>query len=150
MKDKFLKEWEESARKTHGTWFDFCNHMKKWYYKEVEEYKLIGNALESTKTGKIIKKFDITKMIGYDCMQRVERYAKKHNEIKVIGVDDEVYSSSDLVLIPHPEHGITVIFIPQCTTVTNQFFLYPPCLKNLQEELESMQQKYSNFEDTRP
>ena len=147
MKNKILNEWEQSARKTHRIWFDFCDHMKKWYYKEVEEYKFVGNTIEKIKTGKTVKMFDVTKMVGYECMRRVEKYAEKHPEIKIVGVDDELYSGSDLVLIPHPKHGITMIFIPQCAYINNQWFLYPNYLENLQKVLEDMKQEYSNFED---
>ena len=150
MKNKEIKELIEDARKTHGIWFDFCKHMKKWYYKEVNEYYFDPKTLEETKTGKIVKEFDVTKMIGYECMQRVEKYAKRHNEIKITSVDDDVYSSSILVIIPHPEHGITIIFIPQNTNVNNQFFLCPSALEYLQNELYKMKQEYSNFEDTTP
>ena len=150
MKNKEMKELIEDARKIHGIWFDFCKYMKKWYYKEVNEYKFDPKTLEQINTGKMIKEFDVTKMVGYECMQRVEKYAEKHKDIRVTGVDDDVYSSSDLVLIPHPEHGITVIFIPQNTTINNQFFLYPGYLKYLQKELEEMSEKYSGFEDFTP
>lgn len=150
MKNKEMKELIEDARKIHGIWFDFCKHMKKWYYKEVNEYKFDPKTLEQINTGKMIKEFDVTKMVGYGCMQRVEKYAEKHKDIRVTGVDDDVYSSSDLVLIPHPEHGITVIFIPQNTIINNQFFLYPGYLKYLQKELQEMSEKYSGFEDFTP
>jgi hypothetical protein len=150
MKNTILEDWQKEARKTHGIWFDFCNHMKKWYYKEVDEYKLDKKTIEYVTTGKMIKEFDVTKMIGYDCMCRVEKYAEKHKEIKIISVDDDVYSSSNLVLIPHPQHGITAIFIPQNTNINNQFFLYPSCIENIQEELDAMKKKYAKFEDTTP
>lgn len=108
----------------HSYWFAFCRHFKRWYYLEYEEQKINENN-EFVKTGKIIRDFDSTKMKGYQAMQRVERYVKSHPEIKIINIDDSVFASSFLVLIPHPKMGITVIFIPQCTDNQSEFFLYP-------------------------
>jgi hypothetical protein len=146
MKNEELKSCLKESNKSHKIWHDFCKHMEKWYYQEIDEYKYSNKkTLEQMMTGKKIKVFDVTKMIGYECMCRVEKYAEKHTEIKITHVDDDVYSGSDLVLIPHPKHGVTVIFIPQCTTVNNTFFLYPGHLEYFQETLENMKQEYDGF-----
>jgi hypothetical protein len=145
MKSKEFKDLEKSAKKIHSIWWNFCKHMTKWYYKEVDEYRYDKDEFGQP-TGKKVKEFDVTQMAGYDCMCRVQKYAEKHPEIVVVGVDDELYAGSYLVLIPHPTHGITMIFIPQCTTINNQWFLYPSYLKGLQTALEEMKKKYSNFD----
>jgi len=124
--------WKE-ADKIHKIWHKFCSHMSKWYYVE-EKYN-----------GKTYKEFDSTQLLGYEAMTRVEKYAKNHPEIKVVRVDDSVYSGSDLVLVPHPRHGITMIFIPQNTGVNNEWFLYPGHIESLQQALDEMNKEYDGF-----
>jgi hypothetical protein len=124
----------------HKIWYDFCDYMKEWYYKEVDEYE------DGVKTGNIVKFFDTAKMMGDECLNRVDYYAKKHKEIKIVDVDDDTFCGASLVLIPHPKFGMTVIFIPQCTGVNNMFFLYSHHLQELQETLNDMSDKYSGFE----
>lgn len=71
------------------------------------------------------------KWIGYDLMKRVEKWAKKYpSEVHIVGVDDDVFASSVLVLIEARTHdsymGTSVIYIPQCTGEKPiRFFLYP-------------------------
>ena len=143
MSEQVMNEHDEAvlgAIKVHKIWHKFCKHMSKWYYKEVDDWEL-SDDLEIIKSGKLIKEFDPSKMIGYECMKRCEKYAKKNKEIKIIGVDDSVYASSVVILIPHPEHGITVIFVPQCTDVMNQFFLYSGHAHNIVSEIHKMNYK---------
>jgi hypothetical protein len=82
------------------------------------------------------------KLVGYDVMQDIEKYAKRNPDIKVIRCDDAVYASSMIVLIPHPKHGITMMFIPQCTEIQNRMFLYKNHFDWLMEELNKMKNIY--------
>ena len=76
-------------------------------------------------------------------MCKINKYvAKKCHEIKIINCDDSVHAGSDILLIPHHSHGITVIFIPQCTNVQNQFFLYENHYKMLLKALKEMADVY--------
>ena len=84
------------------------------------------------------------KLVGWEVIELVERYAEEHDEIRVITVEDASYTSSILVLVPHPEHGITVIFIPQHSKTTNQFFLYGRHFRELTKELIEMSEIYKN------
>jgi len=78
---------------------------------------------------------------------KIEKYIKSHcSEIRIIRCDDESYSGSILLLIPHPNHGITVMFIPQCTSIQNQFFLYSGHFKQLLQNLSEMKEIYSNVD----
>ena len=124
------------ANKSHKIWHKFCKHMSKWYYKEAYEIEMDDDG--KIHQGKKYNEFDSSKMIGYKCMQRCERYAKKNKEIKIINVEDSVYSSSTIILIPHPNMGITVIFVPQCTEVGNHFFLYQEHAHNIVSEIHKM------------
>jgi hypothetical protein len=74
-------------------------------------------------------------MIGYEAMQKVEKYVESNPQITITFCDDAYYSSSILVIVPHPNHGNTVFFMPQCTTHQNHFFLYPSHQKMLMEAL---------------
>lgn len=65
-------------------------------------------------------------------------------EIKIVRCDDSNYAGSDLLLIPHPKHGITIMFIPQCTSIQNQFFLYENHYISLVRELNKMGKVYNN------
>ena len=51
-----------------------------------------------------------------------------------------------LLLIPHINHGVTVMFIPQCTTIQNRFFLYGEDYKELINGLEKMKYVYKKGE----
>lgn len=83
-------------------------------------------------------------LAGYECQEKVRKFIEnKCPEIKIVRCDDEVYSSSFLILVPHPSHGITILFIPQCTTIGNHFFLYEGHCEMLMEELEKMKKVYS-------
>lgn len=88
---------------------------------------------------------NIPTLCGYDAITRIERYVNKRcKSIKIVRVDDNDYSSSIVLLIPHPEHGITMMFIPQTTQVTNQMFLYQGHYKDMISKLISMMDVYSN------
>ena len=131
--------WDKSgASEAHKIWHKFCDHMKKWYYKEEYGWSILDDEdfVQDDKTHKV---FDSSKMIGYKCMQRCEKYAKKNKEIKIISVDDSVYSGSILILVPHPKHGVTIIFVTQHTDVVgNQFFLHHGEAYNLISKLHKM------------
>lgn len=86
-----------------------------------------------------------SELSGYEVMEKVEGFINKEcPDIKIVKCDDEVYSSSFLVLVPHPKHGITIIFIPQCTTIQNHFFLYESHFKNLTKALDEMKKVYKD------
>ena len=137
-----MKSILDDAKKTHGFWYDWVNYMERWYYKEVDDWKFDKKSKKLKKTEKIVKQYDPKGLVGYDVMKKVEAYVKTHPDVVELSVDDSVFSSSDLVLIPHPTMGITVIFIPQCTNVQNTFFLYPNHIDNLIKTLKEMQKKY--------
>jgi len=76
------------------------------------------------------KRGDGWRLSGYDFMEAIEEYAKTHPDIKVIGCDDLMHMSSDIVLIPHKSDGsywgTTVLYIAQCGGEPPVcFFLYP-------------------------
>jgi hypothetical protein len=128
---------------THRVWHKFLRWLEKVY----------GEGLTTTytfsylksKTGKPLKYkfFDYNelnkRLVGGDVITRVERYVRKYcPEIKVIHADDYVFAGSTVLLIPHPKFGVTVMFIPHCTDVQNQFFLHLYECSILVKELAEM------------
>jgi hypothetical protein len=84
-----------------------------------------------------------SKLSGYDVQKNIEKFVEnKCPEIKIVNCDDEVFASSILVLVPHPKMGITILFIPQCTTIGNHFFLYESHFKSFTKELDKMKKVY--------
>jgi len=105
----------------HAVWHKFSNWMVKTF----------GNGLRELELSR--------KMTGYETMCKVEKFIKKKcPEIKIIICNDSIYSGSYLLLIPHPTKGITIMFIPQCTEVQNQFFLYQNNYQELVNALNEM------------
>jgi hypothetical protein len=61
----------------------------------------------------------------------------------LVPVDDSIFDGSYLVLVPHPEMGITVIFVPQYSNIQSQFFIYPQHGEALIDAISKMKEKYS-------
>ena len=125
----------------HHLWWKLCNYMKKWYYTKERVF-----LFKTKKMGKRTYKFpDLSKAIGYDAICRMDKFVKKNPDVIDVRCDDSVHAGSDLYLIPHENKdeywGTTVLFIPQCTNVQNEFFLYPNHLNKLIEELKKIQQR---------
>lgn len=109
----------------HGEWQYLDIGGKKFKHRSFDDYKL-SQRLVGYKTSVRIKKW-------------IDRYAP---EIQVVVCDDSVNATSHILLIPHPSHGITVIFIPQCTAIQNQFFLYKGPYNDLMKALINMKYVY--------
>lgn len=113
----YMSKPDDQYTKIHGTYWKFT----KW--------------LERICKGK--------SPVGYTIMCKVEKYVKTHKEIQLTYVDDDNRSTSLIVLIPHPTHGITILYIPQTTNVTNTFFLYENHSKWLIKTLTKMKGVYN-------
>lgn len=123
-----IKELDEKSERLHRIWWDFSNYMKEWY-------------------SGVDDRLDVEQIIGDEASERVYEYIKTHPEIKIVPCDDNHFMSSDIVLVPHPTMGITVIYIPQCCSSINQFFLYPGHMNCLIEAIEEMKAKYITVEN---
>jgi len=130
----------------HYIWHQFLDHMKKKFYTLVP-----GIKKDLTQSKRKYKETDFSKVKGYEAMCHVARFANKHPEVKIVGVDDNWHASSDLVLIPHESAdeywGTSVVYLSQCSPDTNCFFLYPEHLDMLIEELLKIQQKQKEKPD---
>ena len=86
------------------------------------------------------------RLVGYDVMVRVRNYINKYlPEVKIVSCDDDSYAGSMILLIPHPRHGITIIYIPQLSRSQNQFFLYQEHYKQLMKALRELNYVYKDL-----
>jgi hypothetical protein len=71
----------------------------------------------------------INTLSGYDDMRCMDAFCEEHPDVIRVHVDDEHHCNSYVYIIPHEGKtrymGATVVFVPQCCNVMNQFFLYP-------------------------
>ena len=75
----------------------------------------------------------------------IAEWAEQNGAATVV-VDDSSHSTSTLVLIPHANDerymGTSVIFVPQCSSERDNFFLYPRALDELIDALTKIREKY--------
>lgn len=140
-----------NSQQTHKVWHKFSNWLIKTYGKDLHgEWQ--KHVITHPDTGKKhtlkFRNFNdhelSRRIVGYEVMCKVEKYIKRCcPEIKIVRCDDDVHAGSDLLLIPHPKMGISVMFIPQCTGTQNRFFLYSNHFTMLMRELKSMSYVYT-------
>lgn len=147
--NQIIDEFKE-GKTSHQVWHKFSNWLVKTFGKDLHgEWEFIEGIGANGKKFKIkhrsFNELELSRrLVGYEVMRKVERYIKKYcPEIRIIRCDDSLYAGSDILLIPHPNHGITIIFIPQCTTIQNQFFLYKSHHNELVKALKEMSSVYS-------
>jgi hypothetical protein len=135
----------------HKTWHKFSNWTIKNFGKDLHgDWEFIKGVDKNGKKFNFkyrsFNDFELSqRLVGYEVMCKIEKYIKRCcPEIKIVKCDDSVYSSSYLLLIPHPKHGITMMFIPQCTGISNQFFFYEGHYENFIKTLKEMKYVYKN------
>lgn len=148
--DKELDKAVADSYDCHVIWHKFYNFIAKVYGKDLSG-PLLVDKIKNKETGQTFtirtrsfNEYELSKrLVGYEVMCRIKRWVDRYcPEIKIVHCDDSVYAGSDILLIPHPGHGVTIIFIPQCTGIQNQFFLYEGHYKNLMKELKEMRKVY--------
>ncbi len=80
---------------------------------------------------------------GADAQEDAEAYAEQNPDwVVAVGIDDDAFTSSTLLVIRHGTGdnymGLSAVFIPQCTTATDRFFLYPDHQKQLSQALTKL------------
>lgn len=113
------EETFDRIKEKHSVWHKFVEFLEKEY----------GEGWE-------------TNLHGHEAIEKIEKYASENPEICIAYCDDNHFASSILVVVPHKDMGNTVIFVPQLTTVTNNFFLYPNHQKSLLEALNKNTHKH--------
>lgn len=155
MKSKEIIEQEIDLKEItscHTVWHKFSNWMTKTFGSDLYgEWKVMEVPGKNGKMKKAFRYRDFNeytfsqRLSGYETMVKIEKYVKRFcPEIKVVPCDDSVYAGSYILLVPHPKHGITVMFIPQCTSIQNQFFLYENHYKKLMSALREMKHVYKD------
>lgn len=147
---KQMSKWIISELKCHDVYHKFDKWLKKSYGSDLySEWRIIeikgkDGRVRKIKTRSFNEREFNRRLVGYEVQERVERYVKKYcPQIRIVRCDDSIYSSSTILLIPHKKHGITVMFIPQCTDVQNRFFLYGGHYGNLMKEMGKMKSVYN-------
>lgn len=130
----------------HGTYWKFSAWLVRTYGKGLHgkwKYISVPGSKMRLKYREFNKMQLSRRLVGHDVIIRIERYVKRYcPEIKIVPCDDIDYAGSILLLIPHPEHGISVMFVPQCTQLQNQFFLYSAHFKALTKALNQFKAVY--------
>jgi hypothetical protein len=122
----------ENIKRAHSVWHQFSNWLTRKYgldlYSEWITKEIVDNKGKAHKLKyRNFNEYELSKrLVGYEVMEKINWYVK----------------SSDILLIPHPKHGITIMFIPQCTSIQNQFFLYEGHYNMLMKELKEMEWVY--------
>ena len=133
----------DEIKSCHTIWFKFRDWLENTFGSDLRyksTFKLEDKIIE-------VDNFDDIelnkRLVGYEVIEKIEEFVEKEcPEIKIVYCDDDIYASSILLLIPHPKHGITIMFISQCTTIQNKFFLYDNHYINLLNTLKKMKRTY--------
>lgn len=144
-----IKSEFKKIKETHKIWHKFQKFITKTYGKDLYGEEIVNEFVDANGKKRKFKYRNFNevelsrRLVGYEVMERIEKYIKKSiPEIKIVRCDDSYHAGSDLLLVPHPGHGITIIFIPQLTGVQNQFFLYEGHYKMLMSALKEMSGVY--------
>lgn len=85
-----------------------------------------------------------SRFVGYEVIEKVEIFVRDEcPEIKIIWCDDEIFSSSIILLIPHPKMGISMIFIPQNTMTQNVMFFYENHMEQMINAINELKYVYN-------
>lgn len=126
-------------------------HEKKLLTTKYDRFKGIGK--KATDAHYVWHKFSkefYAEKLGWErdrLLDNAEKWARKYPEhIRVVHVDDSMYSSSILILIEHKTkeeyHGTTVMFVPQCGgEAPAVMFLYPEHCLHLMAALKEIKRQ---------
>lgn len=133
----------------HRVYHQFHNWLVKTYGENLHGEWVINYITQANGKKKKLKYRSFNenefnrRLVGYEVIENVERYVKRYcKEIQIVRVDDSYHAGSIILLIPHINHGITTMFIPQCTSIQNSFFLYGSDFNELIKGLEKLKYVY--------
>ena len=141
----------EDIKEMHRVWHKFSGWLIKTYGSDLHGTWIKTTWVKEDASGRkrnlkyrSFNDLELSRRIcGHEVIERIKRYVATHcTEINLVYCDDAYSSGSILLLIPHPAHGITVMFVPQATTIQNQFFLYNNHYKELIKVLKYMNNVY--------
>lgn len=129
-----------------------CGEQRERQATKLEEKKIRKYWKESNKDSKAIhvvyhdyvKRIESKKLLGYDLMLAVEKWAKKWpNDVIINCVDDDFHMGSNLIFILHKSKksffGTTVIPIMQKGDPAIRYFMYPGHLNEIMKTLQKIQ-----------
>lgn len=120
---------EDSISKMHNSWWEFT--------KFLEEITGLNQHLSGS--------FNLfTNLGGFEMIEKIEQYVENNPEIKITYCDDEVFSTSILIFVPHPTMGISVVYVPQLHGTGCQFFLYKNHYDMMLEILTNLKDVYKD------
>jgi len=122
----------------HKIYHQFKKWLENSFGKDLIYYSTVTIAGKDFKTRNIKEPEFSSRLCGFRVIERIEKYATRHPEIKICRCDDSIFAGSIIVLVPHPMMGISVFFIPQCTSTQNELFLYQDHLVSLIKYLDDM------------
>jgi hypothetical protein len=114
------------------------------FAKEQERVKMFNKStrklkLKASRSRQVHRGF---KWSGWELMERLRKFAKKHPQVQILGCDDNYHASSTVCVIPHAckeeSWGLTVVIAPQMGGFpATEFFLYPSHAQPLAEALSA-------------
>ncbi len=150
MKDKNdIMQSISDAMQSHKVWHKFQKFIVNAYGKDLYgEWKFFNNPDGQKKPIKY-RSFNEVKLShrlhGHDVISRVKTYITKYcPEIRVLECDDDTAAGSIILLIPHPNYGISFMFIPQCTQIQNRFQMGQTEIKILIRSLTNINKQIFN------
>jgi hypothetical protein len=125
----------------------------RWKLEQAQMKAL--HALAHSVDNRFKKNYHEWKEKGWDLIEKLEKFAAKRPQIRMVRVDDSSFTNSELVFVPHTYDtpklgcaymGTTVIFIAQCAgDPPVEFFLYPSHLRNLIKTLQEVEKEQNRI-----
>lgn len=89
---------------------------------------------------------DMNTLSGWDDIRMMDAFCKEHHDIIRVHVDDAYHCNSYLYVVPHEGEkrymGATVVVVPQCCNIRNQFFLYPADNRGLMKACRELEDRF--------
>jgi len=126
---------EKAAIKRHWRRFDRQNKAMHRVYHDFTRRFLVKDGDGN---------YSVWKWTGYELMERVDKWAKKHpKDVITCGIDDTHHACSDLVFILHRVKrrlwGTSCVVLTQCDGIPpKEYFMYPGHRAGIQEALAKM------------
>lgn len=126
MTEEELQKMMEESEQIHTLWYALNNYL--------EEHDR-----------------NINQLAGWDDIRCMDAFCKEHPDVIRVHVDDEHHCNSYVYIIPHESKkkymGATVIFVPQCCSIRNQFFLYPEDNRGFMKACKLLEEKFQEKGD---
>lgn len=148
VSDRHINEMIEINRKVHATWHEFEAFLEQEFAADIAVKQTIDIGYKKIEYMHCDDLALANRLVGFEVQEKIIAYAELHKEdVKVVRCEDSVYASSIIVLVAHPKMGITTLFVPHCTKVQNQFFLYGSHYEQLMKAYKELKWVYEETTD---